>query len=61
MSFLNDLLGGGQGNPASGSSLVAVAGQLIDKAGGVQGLVVTKPDAPETVQSSITTAVHWTG
>ena len=39
MSFLNDLLGGGQGNAAGGSSLVAIAGQLIDKAGGVQGLV----------------------
>jgi uncharacterized protein YidB (DUF937 family) len=38
MSFLNDLLGGGQGQ-ASGSSLVSVAGQLIEKAGGVQGLV----------------------
>ncbi|WP_243050135.1 YidB family protein [Dyella sp. RRB7] len=39
MSFLNDLLGGGQGNAAGGSSLIAVAGQLIEKAGGVQGLV----------------------
>ncbi|WP_109125011.1 YidB family protein [Dyella sp. C11] len=37
MSFLNDLLGGG--NPAGGSSLVNIAGQLIEKAGGVQGLV----------------------
>jgi uncharacterized protein YidB (DUF937 family) len=37
MSFLNDLLGGG--SQAGGSSLVAIAGQLIDKAGGVQGLV----------------------
>lgn len=36
MSFLNDLLGGGQAN---GSTLVSVAGQLIEKAGGVQGLV----------------------
>ncbi|QNK02011.1 YidB family protein [Dyella telluris] len=39
MSFLNDLLGGAQANSAGGSSLVAIAGQLIDKAGGVQGLV----------------------
>jgi uncharacterized protein YidB (DUF937 family) len=39
MSFLNDLLGGG--NQAGGSSLVAIAGQLIEKAGGVQGLVAT--------------------
>ena len=39
MSFLNDLLSGGQGNAAGGSSLVSVAGQLIEKAGGVQGLV----------------------
>ncbi|WP_114238291.1 YidB family protein [Dyella sp. C9] len=38
MSFLNDLLGG-QGNQAGGSSLVSVAGQLIEKAGGIQGLV----------------------
>jgi uncharacterized protein YidB (DUF937 family) len=39
MSFLNDLLGAAQGNQAGGSSLVTIAGQLIDKAGGVQGLV----------------------
>lgn len=39
MSFLNDLLGAAQGNQAGGSSLVSVAGQLIEKAGGVQGLV----------------------
>jgi uncharacterized protein YidB (DUF937 family) len=39
MSFLNDLLGAVQGNQAGGSSLVSVAGQLIEKAGGVQGLV----------------------
>ncbi|ULU24427.1 YidB family protein [Dyella terrae] len=41
MSFLNDLLGAAQGNQAGGSNLVAIAGQLIDKAGGVQGLVST--------------------
>src|SRR5215472_18496236 len=39
MSFLNDLLGSVQGGQAGGSSLVSVAGQLIEKAGGVQGLV----------------------
>ncbi|AIF48667.1 YidB family protein [Dyella japonica] len=39
MSFLNDLLGAAQGNQGGGSNLVAIAGQLIDKAGGVQGLV----------------------
>lgn len=39
MSFLNDLLGGGQGNAAGGASLISVAGALIEKAGGVQGLV----------------------
>ena len=39
MSFLNDLLGAAQGNQAGGSTLVSVAGQLIEKAGGVQGLV----------------------
>lgn len=43
MSFLNDLLGG-QGQQAGAgqagtSSLIVVAGQLIEKAGGVQGLV----------------------
>jgi uncharacterized protein YidB (DUF937 family) len=39
MSFLNDLLGGGQSNAAGGASLIAVAGALIERAGGVQGLV----------------------
>lgn len=39
MSFLNDLLGGGQSNAAGGASLISVAGALIEKAGGVQGLV----------------------
>lgn len=38
MSFLNDLLGG-QGQQAGGGSLMGVAGQLIEKAGGLQGLV----------------------
>ncbi|MDO1530275.1 YidB family protein [Fulvimonas sp. R45] len=39
MSFLNDLLGGAQGNAAGGGSLISLAGELIQKAGGVQGLV----------------------
>jgi len=38
MSFLDSLLGGSQGNAVSGGSLVSVAGQLIQRAGGVQGL-----------------------
>lgn len=38
MSFLNDLLGT-PGQQAGGGSLLAAAGQLIEKAGGVQGLV----------------------
>lgn len=38
MSFLNDLLGGSnQGE--GGSSLLSVAGSLIEKAGGLQGLL----------------------
>jgi uncharacterized protein YidB (DUF937 family) len=39
MSLLNDLLGGGQGNEAAGGSLVSMAGELINKAGGLQGLI----------------------
>jgi uncharacterized protein YidB (DUF937 family) len=38
MSFLDDLLGG-QGQQAGTGSLIGLAGQLIEKAGGVQGLV----------------------
>ena len=40
MSFLNDLLGS-QGQQAGTGSLISLAGQLIDRAGGVQGLVNT--------------------
>ena len=40
MSFLNDLLGG-QGQQVGTGSLISLAGQLIDRAGGVQGLVST--------------------
>jgi uncharacterized protein YidB (DUF937 family) len=40
MSFLNDLLGGAQGgNAAGGGSLISLAGELIQKAGGIQGLI----------------------
>ena len=39
MSFLNDLLGGQGQQAAGGGSLIGVAGQLIERAGGVQGLV----------------------
>lgn len=39
MSFLNDLIGGAQGNAAGGGSLISVASELIQKAGGVQGLI----------------------
>lgn len=38
MSFLNDLLGG-QGQQGGTGSMIGVAGQLIEKAGGVQGLI----------------------
>jgi uncharacterized protein YidB (DUF937 family) len=38
MSFLDDLLGG-QGQQGGTGSLIGVASQLIEKAGGVQGLV----------------------
>jgi len=60
MSFLNDLLGGGQAGQAGGSSLVAIAGQLIDKAGGVQGLVATlqQHGLGEAVQSWVGTGAN---
>lgn len=38
MSLLNDLLGG-QAQSAGGGSLIGVAAQLIEKAGGLQGLL----------------------
>jgi uncharacterized protein YidB (DUF937 family) len=38
MSMLNDLLGG-QGQSAGSASTIFVVGQLVEKAGGVQGLV----------------------
>lgn len=39
MSFLNDLLGSGDGQAVGAGSTLSVAGQLIEKAGGLQGLV----------------------
>ena len=39
MSFLNDLLGSGDGQASAAGSAIGVAGQLIEKAGGLQGLV----------------------
>lgn len=38
MSFLNDLISG-PGHQAGGGSLIGVVGQLIERAGGVQGLI----------------------
>lgn len=60
MSFLNDLLGGAQASSAGGSSLVAIAGQLIDKAGGVQGLVsmLQQHGLGEAVQSWVGTGAN---
>ncbi len=39
MSFLNDLLGSGDGQAARAGSTLGIAGQLIEKAGGLQELV----------------------
>jgi uncharacterized protein YidB (DUF937 family) len=40
MSFLNDLLGGqGQQSTGSAGSMISVAGDLLQRAGGVQGLI----------------------
>ena len=57
MSFLNDLIGGAQGNAAGGGSLLSVAGELIQKAGGVQGLVdmLQQHGLGEAVQSWVGT------
>ncbi len=38
MSFISDLLGGSQNGQAGGASMLAVASQLLERAGGVQGL-----------------------
>lgn len=41
LDSLSGLMGGAQGNAGGASSLVSVAGQLIQQAGGVQGLANT--------------------
>jgi len=60
MSFLNDLLGSAPGGQAGGSSLVSIAGQLIEKAGGVQGLVamLQQHGLGEAVQSWVGTGAN---
>jgi uncharacterized protein YidB (DUF937 family) len=60
MSILNDLLGGGQANAAGGSSLISLAGQLIQQAGGVQGLagMLQQHGLGEAVQSWIGTGAN---
>ena len=59
MSLLNDLLGG-QGQPSGGGSLIGVASQLIDRAGGLQGLVgmLQQQGLGATVQSWISTGAN---
>src|SRR6185312_15032761 len=39
MSLLNDLLGGQGQSAGGGTSMISVVSQLVEKAGGVQGLV----------------------
>jgi uncharacterized protein YidB (DUF937 family) len=60
MSFLDSLLGDGQGNAASGSSLISVAGQLIERAGGVQGLtsMLQQHGLGDAVQSWVGTGAN---
>jgi uncharacterized protein YidB (DUF937 family) len=60
MSFLDNLLGDGQGNAASGSSLISVAGQLIERAGGVQGLtsMLQQHGLGDAVQSWVGTGAN---
>jgi uncharacterized protein YidB (DUF937 family) len=61
MSFLDSLLGGdNQGNPVTGGSLVSVAGQLIQRAGGVQGLaaMLQQHGLGDAVQSWVGTGAN---
>lgn len=60
MSLLNDLLGGDQANAAGGGSLVSVAGQLIQQAGGVQGLasMLQQHGLGDAVQSWVGTGAN---
>jgi uncharacterized protein YidB (DUF937 family) len=55
LGSLSSLLGGGQGDAGGASSLVNVAGQLIQQAGGIQGLASTlqQHGLGDTVQSWI--------
>ena len=58
MSFLDDLLG--SQDPAGGGSLIDVVGQLIEKAGGMQGLVsmLQQHGLGSAVQSWISTQAN---
>ncbi|WP_049622180.1 YidB family protein [Frateuria defendens] len=60
MSLLDDLLGAAQGGQAGGGSLIAVASQLIEKAGGLQGLIaiLQQHGLGEAVQSWIGTGAN---
>jgi uncharacterized protein YidB (DUF937 family) len=60
MSFLDNLLGDSQGNPVSGNSLISVAGQLIERAGGVQGLtsMLQQHGLGDAVQSWVGTGAN---
>ena len=60
MSFLDNLLGDSQGSAVSGDSLVSVAGQLIQRAGGVQGLtsMLQQHGLGDAVQSWVGTGVN---
>ena len=59
-SFLDNLLGDSQGNPVSGNSLISVAGQLIERAGGVQGLtsMLQQHGLGDAVQSWVGTGAN---
>jgi uncharacterized protein YidB (DUF937 family) len=60
MSFLDNLLGDSQGNAVSGNSLISVAGQLIERAGGVQGLtsMLQQHGLGDAVQSWVGTGAN---
>ncbi len=56
MSLLNDLLGG-QGQQAGGASMISVVSELVEKAGGLQGLIsmLQQHGLGEAVQSWVGT------
>lgn len=60
LSNLSSLFGGGQGDAAGASSLVSVAGQLIQQAGGVQGLtnLLQQHGMGEAVQSWVSNGAN---